>query len=462
MKIDIRKIRTDAKEKIRGENRYLQDLEFEDLYFARTLRSEISRAIIKEIKYPEIPKGYYIVDKNDVKVNEVKMIEVDMPVFAKDQVNYIGEPIALIVGQDKDVIIKIINNTKVIYEKLPPIYSMEESKDNKIQIISGNNNEFTSHEFSTGDISKLKNCKIFENEYSTTYQEQLYMEKQGVVGDYKDGELIVYGSMQCPYYIKNALMHSTGFNETNTRVIQADTGGAFGGKEEYPSLLACQVAAATLKIRKPVRLVFDRREDIMYTTKRHPSKIKIKSYVENNKIIGIDIDVDLDAGPYIGLSDVVLQRALFTLNGAYQIENVNIKGQVYATNNVFTGAFRGFGAPQTMFALEQHFNQVAKKLKIDPFDFKKSHFVKQGQKTVTNGVYVEEIKLDEIADKLEILSNYKEKIKKEDSKDSYYGVGVSFVPHGGGFTGDGEAEHIKAKIKLRKNKDNTVDIFICN
>jgi CO/xanthine dehydrogenase Mo-binding subunit len=462
MKINTRQIRTDGKEKIRGENKYLEDLYFEDLYFARTLRSEISRGIIKEIIYPTIPDGYYIIDENDVLINEVKMIDVDMPVFAKKRVNYIGEPISLIVGKDKDVIINILNNTKVIYEKFPSVYSMEEAKANNVQIIDKENNEFVSHEFSTGDVKSLIDCEIFEDIYETTYQEQLYMEKQGVVGDYKDGELIIYGSMQCPYYVKNALMHSTGFDEATTRVIQTDTGGAFGGKEEYPSLLACQIAAATLKIKKPVRLVFDRREDIMYTTKRHPSKIYIKSYVKNKKIVGLVIDVALDAGPYIGLSDVVLQRALFTLNGAYQVENVNVKGIVYATNNVFTGAFRGFGAPQTMFAIEQHFNQVAKKLNIDPFDFKRAHFVNQGEKTVTNGLYVEDIKLKEIADKLEKLSNYKEKMEKEDSNDSYYGIGVSFVPHGGGFTGDGEAEHIKAKIKLRKNKDNTVDILIAN
>ena len=462
MRINTRKIRTDGKEKIRGENKYLEDLEFKNLYYARTLRSEVSRGIIKEIIYPEIPENYYIVDKNDIYRNEVKMIEVDMPIFAKDQVNYIGEPISLIVGQNKDVIIDIINNTKVIYEKLPSVYSMEEAKANNVTIIEKENNEFVSHEFSTGDISSLNNCEIFDGVYETTYQEQLYMEKQGAVGNYKDGELIVYGSMQCPYYVKNALMHATGYNEINTRVIQTDTGGAFGGKEEYPSLMACQVAAATLKIKNPVRLIFDRREDIMYTTKRHPSKTYIKSYVKNNKIVGIDIDISLDAGPYIGLSDVVLQRALFTLNGAYQIENANIKGTVYATNNVFTGAFRGFGAPQSMFALEEHFNQVANKLKIDPFEFKKSHFVKQGQKTVTNGVYVEKIKLDEIADKLEKLSDYKNKMKLLDTEDYYYGIGVSFVPHGGGFTGDGEAEHIKAKVKLKKNKNNTVEILIAN
>lgn len=463
MKIAQRVKRVDSEKKIRGENNFLEDLKFDNLNYARTLRSDISRGIIKEIKYPSLPKGYYIVDKEDVKVNEVKMIDCDMPVFADKEVNYIGEPIALIVGKNKEVILEILENTEVIYKELPSIYSIEESKANNIQITNKINNEFVSHKFSTGDISNLKNCKTFQGEYKTTYQEQLYMEKQGVVGDFKDDELIVYGSIQCPYYVKNALVHSTCYKEDKIRVIQSDTGGAFGGKEEYPSLIACQIAAAALKVKKPVRLIFDRREDIMFTTKRHPSKVNIKSYVnDKNMVIGMDIRVELDGGPYIGLSDVVLQRALFTLTGAYKIDNVNVIGKVYATNNIFTGAFRGFGAPQSMFAIEEHFNQVARKLNIDPFDFKKNHFVKQGDKTSTNGVYVEKIKLNELANKLEILSDYKKKLNIKDKVDSYYGIGVSFIPHGGGFTGDGEATHIKAKVKLKKNKDHSIDILIAN
>lgn len=463
MKIDERTLRVDAVHKMRGESKFLEDLHFVDLYYARTLRSEISRGLIKNITYPDLPEDYYIVDHQDIALNEVAMIKHDMPVFAKDQVNYIGEPIAFVVGKNKDKIIEIMEKIEVEYEEFDGIYSIEESKANQVQILKNKtDNIFVKHHFSRGNIDSLENCRIFEGQYQTTYQEQLYMEKQGVVGDYDGHELRIYGSIQCPYYVKNALKHATKLPDDQIRVIQSDTGGAFGGKEEYPSLLACQIAAATLKIKKPVRLIFDRREDIMYTTKRHPSQVSIKSYVKDDKILGMVINVSLDGGPYIGLSDVVLQRSIFTLTGAYLIENIDITGSVMATNNVFTGAFRGFGAPQSMFALEQHINQIAIALKMDPFELKRNHFVQQGYKTATNGVYVEKIKLNELADKLAKLSNYKEKLKEKDTADYYHGIGVSFVPHGGGFTGDGEATHIKAKVKLRKNTDDTVDILVAN
>lgn len=461
MKIDDNVLRVDAKEKISGKNKYLEDISFENLQYARTLRSSIARGVIKEINYPELPEGYYIVDYRDVHKNEVKMIETDMPVFAKDEVNYIGEPIALVVGEDKDTIIKLLNAIEVVYEEKEPIFSMEEAEAKRIRI-KNNNNLYVEHNFNKGNIKKLKDCRIFEKEYKTTYQEQLYIEKQGVVGTYTDGTIVVYGSLQCPYYVKNALIHATGFEEDRLRVIQTDTGGAFGGKEEYPSLLACQVAVAALKVNAPVRLIFDRREDIMYTTKRHPSRTKIKSYIKNNKVVGMEFDISLDGGPYLGLSDVVLQRALFTLTGAYNIPNLDVTGRVFYTNNVFTGAFRGFGAPQSMFALEQHMNQIARILKMDPMRFKENHFVKQGDTTATNGVYIEEIKLEELIEKLKEISDYNYKKNTEDSEEAYYGIGCSVIPHGGGFTGDGEATHIKAKVKLKKNRDGTVEILIAN
>jgi CO/xanthine dehydrogenase Mo-binding subunit len=286
------------------------------------------------------------------------------------------------------------------------------------------------------------------------------MEKQGFVGTFDGNRLTVYGSMQCPYYVMDALLHSTGLSREDITVIQSETGGAFGGKEEYPSLMACQVAAAAMKIQKPVRLIFDRREDIMYTTKRHPSKTYIETYYQEDRILGMSIAIEIDGGPYLGLSDVVLQRAILTLTGAYTIENLQVNGKVYATNNVFTGAFRGFGAPQSMFALEQHMNQLARKLKIDSLTLRRKHFVHQGDITSTGGRFVEPIKLEELTDKLIQLSDYQGAI--EDTKDHYRGVGFAVIPHGGGFTGDGEAEHIKAKVYLKKRADDKIEILVSN
>jgi CO/xanthine dehydrogenase Mo-binding subunit len=442
--------RIDSKEKINGQGKYIEDIQFENLHFARTLRSTIPKGKIVGVKYPEGYEGICIVDARDVYRNQVHMIDNEMPVFADEKVSYIGEPIALVVGKDKNNIIRFMNQIEVYYEEETGIFSIDECRGKTEQIIS-------SHRFEKGNIDSLDYDDLFEREYTTGYQEQLYMEKQGLVGDFCEGTVTIYGSMQCPYYIKNALLHCMDLSPDHIRVIQVLTGGAFGGKEEYPSLMACQVAAAAKKIGAPVRLVFDRREDITYTTKRHPSHSIIKTYLKNGSIVGMAYKVELDGGPYAGLTDVVLQRALLTMTGCYRIDHFRAEGISYKTNNIFTGAFRGFGGPQSMFALEQHMNQLARYLQIDPIDFRRRYFVKKGDYSATSGEFHEDIFLDRMADKLKALSDYQNKIIH---KEPYHGFGVSFIPHGGGFTGDGEANHIKGVVKLVKNAEGEVSILV--
>lgn len=454
MKITDQVDRVDIKEKLNGEIRYIEDINFDSLHFARTLRSTIPKGRIIKINYPVLEDGLYIVDASDIKhLNEVAMILKDMPIFANDRVTYIGEPIALIVGKDKDQIISYFNKITVEYVKDDDaIFTMEDS-------LKDPNNIFTGHTYSRGDLSSLEYDEIFEKDYYTGYQEQLYMEKQGVVGTFEGDVVTVYGSLQCPYYVLNALKHALDMDEKHVRVIQTPTGGAFGGKEEYPSLIALQVAIAALKVKNPVRLIFDRREDMAFTTKRHPSHTNIKTYIKDKKMIGIDVEIDLDSGSYLGLSDVVLQRAIFTLTGCYNFENLRVNGKTLKTNNVFTGAFRGFGAPQSMYALEHHINQLASHLDIDPIEFRKPYFVKKGDTTSTKGIFNEDIFLDQITDKLLKMVDY-EAIKAE--KVPNVGYGFSFIPHGGGFTGDGEAVHIKAEVKLKKDKDGEIYILVSN
>lgn len=173
----------------------------------------------------------------------------------------------------------------------------------------------------------------------------------------------------------------------------------------------------------------------------------------------MDFDIILDAGSYLGLSDVVLQRAMFTMTGAYNIENLKVRGRTVKTNNVFTGAFRGFGAPQSMYGLELHMSHIAKRLGEDPLDFRRRHYVKKGDLTATSGRFNEEIYLDRLTDLLTDMSKYQEKIS---TKGALTGYGVSVIPHGGGFTGDGEAVHIKAVVNLKKEMDGTVTILVSN
>ncbi|HWR55636.1 MAG TPA: molybdopterin cofactor-binding domain-containing protein, partial [Negativicutes bacterium] len=298
--------------------------------------------------------------------------------------------------------------------------------------------------------------------FRTGYQEQAYLETQAIVAAVEDQRITVCGSIQCPYYIKEALRQALGWPEDRIRVKQLPTGGGFGGKEEFPSLVAVHAALAALKAHKPVQLVYDRQEDISCSTKRHPAVIRLKSYLDDRqRITGREIEVMTDAGAYAGLSSVVLQRMIFSVGGVYNIENLKIRGQAYATNNVVSGAFRGFGGPQAFFAMEMHMENIARALHMEALALKRGYFLRKGDTSTTGGKLQSDIKLAEIVEKIDKISGYSRKRRDYAAADGgFRGIGCSVFFHGCGFTGSGEQEIIKPKVRLRKYRDNTVQICV--
>jgi len=388
----------------------------------------------------------------------------DQPFFAQGTVNYVGEPILLLVRPDKDMIIRLMERFRVTYEEMKPVLSIEDAEEAGEGFISGGKSSFFTLEYSKGDPDDGSLCaaRVFTDEFRTGLQEHAYLEPQGLIAVHRDDGICVSGSMQCPYFIKEALVRALGWPEEKIRVIQLATGGAFGGKEEYPSIPAVHAALAAVKARKPVSLVFDRHEDMLCTTKRHPSVIRLKSYVDvNNRVIGSEVDIRIDAGAYAGLSGVVLQRMMFSCGGVYNVPNLKVTGKAFATNNVVSGAFRGFGAPQVFFAIETHMENIAGELNLDAMEFKRRHFLHKGDTSSTGGLFHNEIKLDEIASALERISGYSRKRGPAGPGNGKLGgIGFACFFHGCGFTGSGESELIRARVRLKKYQDNTVEIFV--
>jgi len=457
--------RFDFDDKIEGQAKYSADLHPEGMLYARTLRSEVTRAKILDITIPELPEGYVIVDYRDIPgKNLVPIVYEDQPFFAEHVVNYIGEPILLVVGPDKEVILDIMAGIKVHYAPLQAILSVEQAVEQQDNYIFGDQPYFVEYTYTKGAPEKAARqaASVVEDQFRTGYQEQAYLETQSVLSEYKDDCVTVYGSLQCPYYIYDALKMALGWDEKRIRVVQLPTGGGFGGKEDYPSLPAVHAALAAIKTGQPVQLVFDRQEDIIATTKRHPSIITIKSFLDDaNRIIAREIDVKMDAGAYAGLSSVVLQRAVFSVGGVYNIPNLKVTGRTYATNHVVSGAFRGFGGPQAFFAIEMHMENIAAKLNIEALELKKQYFFKQGDTSSTGGLFNDPIKLADIAAAVDKNSGYSEKRRQfEQRRDKLQGIGCAVFFHGCGFTGAGEAELLKARVRLKKYPDNTVEIFV--
>jgi CO/xanthine dehydrogenase Mo-binding subunit len=465
--VPIQKV--DHQEKMAGTANYLGDLKLPGMLFAKTFRSDRTRALIRAVHKPPLPEGYFIVDYHDIPGrNRVKIMIDDQPFFAEDRVNYIGEPVLLVVGPDKQKILEIMAQIRVDYQDMAPILTMDDAENPDLPPIFGDKNYFAEFAIAKGDpeagFAKAK--YIFEEEFNTGYQEQLYLETQGVLGVYENGQITVYGSIQCPYYVRDALMQAFGWGSERVRVVQTTLGGAFGGKEDYPSLIGGQVAAAAVKTGKPVQLIFDRAEDLEVTTKRHPSIIRLRTAVdENYRITALTADIRYNAGAYSGLSNVVLQRGMFNIAGVYHFPNLKVKGRTVATNTVPNGAFRGFGAPQAIFAIEMQMEIIAKKLGLDPLDFKMKHLVKKGDSTTTGGTFRQAVELPELIATVEQLSSYRRKTKEfasGNSKGLIKGIGMSLFLHGCGFTGSGERDFIKAQVKLSKLADGKVEILAAN
>ena len=440
----------DGPEKIRGSSLYVDDIKIDNVLFAKTLRSSIAKGRIDSIVVPPLPRGVHFITAKDIPgKNRVKIIFDDMPVFAEHEVRYIGEPIGLLIGADKMEILNVMKQIKITYIETTPRFDFDESAIH--------------YHYQKGCVKEAfdQAKKTITKTYETGYQEQAYIEPQGMIGMFEDNKVVLIGSIQCPYYAKNAVIETLACESESVRIIQSSVGGAFGGKEEFPSLLACQLAVAVQKIKQPIKLIYEREEDMEVTTKRHPSKTTLSASVDgDNRITAIRCHVGIDGGAYVGLSGVVLSRAMIASSGAYTIDNLEVDGDVYITNTVPTGAFRGFGAPQMKFAVEMFIHHVAKELNVDPFSFRMRHLAKQGDRTSTNGTFRDPIIMPAMIDLALKRSDYHEKAKKFASEDSFRGIGMSWFFHGCGFTGSGESKHINALVTLKKNRLNHVFVYV--
>lgn len=439
-----------------------------DMLFGRFYRSPHPRGRILAVRYPELPDGYYIVDASHVPgKNEIPMAASrDMPCFANGEVRYVGQIVAVVCGPDPAVVDSLVSSIEMDVEALPVCRDMDEALSLKGGPIHNDDNIFCRVDLDRGDVDAAfrEAHAVVEGVYDTGFQEQFYMEGQGLV-TWRDGERIgVRGSMQCPFYVNHAVTHVLGLPHDDVRVIQDTVGGAFGGKEDYPEIMGAPMAVASWVSGKPVRMLMDRVEDMAFTSKRHPSRCTYKSaWDARGRLLAIDAIVDIDGGAYESYTKIVLMRAVFTSLGVYNVPAFRIRGRGIATNTVPSGAFRGFGAPQSLFGLEMHMEEAARRLNMEVLDIKKSLFLKKGDSTVTNGTFRDEIILDKLTEEADKLSGYSEKRARYKASSGnggpMRGIGMSFILHGCGFTGDGEQKIIKGEVALRKSAQGQVEIL---
>jgi len=461
--------RKEGRQKVTGESKYVDDVSFPGMLHGVTVRSPIPRGRLRNIEFTgDLPwHEFTVVTAKDIPgENIVALIVDDQPYLAAEFVNHPEEPVVLLAHPDKYLVEKARAAVRLDIDPLPAIFSIKASLA-KEQIVWGEDNVLKSFTVEKGAVDDVWSdaAHIVEGEYRTGAQEQLYIETNGIIAiaNPEDG-ITIWGSMQCPYYIHKALLKPFHLPPEKIRVIQMETGGGFGGKEEYPSILAGHAALLAWKSGKPVKMIYDRAEDMAATTKRHPSRTRIRAAVSSEgKLLGLDIEFVIDGGAYTTLSSVVLSRGTIHAAGPYNCPNVRIRSKALATNAPPHGAFRGFGAPQSIFALERHMDKIARVLDLAPEEFRRRNFLHPGETTATGQVIRETIDLEALLDRALELSDYHAKTKAfaEENEHSRVKKGIGFASfmHGAGFTGSGE-RYLQSVAGLEATSDGRVRILV--
>jgi len=460
--------RVDGRDKLAGRAAYVDDEPIPGVLHGATIRTPIARGRVSRVQFDPAVNwaDFVVVDHRDIPgPNVVALIEHDQPALVADEFRHKHEPVVLIAHRSLHRLRDAVRAIRLDVDPLPAVLdplapltpeTLQHGPDNVLKRLT----------IDKGDPAAAfaSAPHVVEGLYRTGPQEHVYIETQGMVAWREDGALVVRGSMQCPYYVLDALTHLFGRPADAFRVVQSPVGGGFGGKEDYPSIIAIHAALLAEKAGAPVKIVYDRPEDMAATTKRHPARVRHRTAIDRDgRLLAMDIEVVLDGGAYVTLSPVVLSRGCIHAAGPYFCENIRIHGEARLTNAPPYGAFRGFGAPQTLFAVERHMDVIADRLGLDPAELRRRNLLRDGQTMATGQVFRDGVDLPALMDKALAEAKYQERRAAHESfnRASPYrrrGVGLATFFHGSGFTGGGESR-LASEVWVEGLADGRVEVL---
>ncbi|MDN5324707.1 MAG: hypothetical protein PWP02_417 [Thermosipho sp. (in: thermotogales)] len=467
--------RIDGIQKAEGTAKYASDYYFHNMLYASVVYANVPHGILKSIdtsKAYELPGVVYVATYKDVPgINKFGHVVKDMnflvPVGGK--IRFEGDVIALIAAETKEIADMAAKLVSFEIEELPPVLTIDEAIKDEV-IVNGTSNIGFHRKIRRGDVEKaFKEADlVIKMDFETGYQEHAYLEPQGAVAYYTpDNIMEIYVSAQCPFYVHEDVANILGLPLNKINVIQTETGGGFGGKEDVPSYIASKPALLSYLTKRPVKLIYTREMDIKETSKRHPSKSYYEvAFKKDGTIIGVKSKVYLDMGAYSTLSPIVMYRTTIHSCGTYKVPNVFVDVYGVYTNKVPCGAFRGFGSPQVLFAIESVMDEAAKKLNIDPYEIRMKNTLDVGDETATGHKLTSSVGAKKTLKKVYEMSNYPELKKLVDNfnktnKFKKLGLGWSHIFYGVSLGSGGQ--HLDgASAEVLIHPDGTVNIMIGN
>ena len=385
-KVGARMVRVDSEEKLLGTGEFVDDMKVPGMLYGAALRAKFPRALVKkiDISAAQACTGVEVVlTAKDVPGERLLgHIVHDWPVMIAEgeETHYVGDALVVLAATTQETARKALELIRVEYEELTPLLSPEAAMAKGAPLIHPKGNLLSETIMKRGDVDKaIAEAKhVVTQHYSTPRQEHAFLEPESALAiPMQCGSLTVYTGGQGVYDDRQGIMEMLGLPEDKVRVISKYVGGGFGGKED----LSVQHHAALLAwhSKKPVKLTFSREESFRVHPKRHPMEMEFTTACdERGKITAVRARIVADTGAYASLGGPVLQRACTHAAGPYQIENVDVVGRAFYTNNIPSGAFRGFGVTQTCFAGESNLNLLAAKLGISPWEIRFRNAIEPG------------------------------------------------------------------------------------
>ncbi|MEW5718485.1 MAG: xanthine dehydrogenase family protein molybdopterin-binding subunit [Chloroflexota bacterium] len=377
--------RIDARAKVTGAALFPGDINLPGQLWMKVLFARRPHARIKRLDVSSAqsaPGVVHVFTGRDVPVNEFGLGSKDAPVLNGDEVRWVGEKIALVVAETEKQAEHARDLIEVDYEDLPPMIDPREAmKPGAPQVHPAYANNVISHiPIHKGDVAHgfAQADVIIEGEYRTPYQEHAYLQPEAGVAYIDDeGRVTVVVGGQWVHEDQEQIAHALGLPLDRVRVIYPATGGAFGGREDMSVQII--LALAAWKLNRPIKIIWSREESIIGHHKRHPMWITHKlGATRDGKLVAAQVEIISDAGPYMYTSPKVLGNAAFGATGPYEVPHVKVDAYAVTTNNIVSGAFRGFGGPQAHFAAETQMNKLAEKLGMDPVELRIRNLLREG------------------------------------------------------------------------------------
>jgi len=457
--------RVDAVGKVTGQTRFITDEYLDRMIYAYPFYSDIPFGKITAIDISPAasqPGFLGVLSASDIPgQNQVGVIIEDQPLFADPLVRFIGDSIGIVVAETESAARQAARLVNIQYEEFNPIFSINDSKAATGNFIH-DSNVACQHQVDKGDINTgfAAADQIIEADFKTQFQEHYYLEPQGCIAiPEENGGITIHGSIQCIYYVQKAVARVLGIPQSVVKVIQTPIGGAFGGKEDIPSELCARAALAAVKFNRPVKMVYNRRDDVQLTSKRHPFQIHFKVGVSNaGKLLAAHIRLEENSGAYATLSTVVSYRSSIHAMGPYVIPNIKVRSTAYYTNLPTTGAFRGFGSPQATFGHERMMDIIADHLGIDPVELRLKNVLRPGDLTQTAQKLEVSVGAEETITSVRDRSSWNS-LRQNNQNDRRYltGIGIA-ASHYGNCLGAAGWALDGAGVKIQIRRDGSVGL----